>query len=319
MKVFKFVKFIHLETLLEDIETNPIINTTCSIGSIGQEVIIEFPVDLNESQVAELTRVVTSHVPREVFNYKFEKLVDLQKLREEVAVLSQPVKSVTLHNNIDINFYFNAELSPEDEDKLNEIIALHVSPKTEPEVILKGENRDEFGNLTFAQTFPYLYKTANIRKCYKFIAQPNSTTFFDILVTSEIRISGGNIWVRNPEDLTDEDYVEFSIIDKDDILGAFVLICSDCGTMRTPEEVMMPCKNCNSQNRMQVGQGVLELKKFVRTEYFIKSPGDTGKASFEPSSIHGDLIYKGLYMRPAVTTESATPLDIVVRISFYEE
>jgi hypothetical protein len=190
----------------------------------------------------------------------------------------------------------------------------------EPQPVrLDGEARDGMGNLTFAQTFPYLYNTANIRKCYKFVAEPNSTTFYDILVTTELRISGGNIWVRNPGVLTEEDYVEFSVMDKDDVLGAFVLICSDCGTMRTPEEVLMPCKNCSSQNRLQVGQGVLELKKFVRTEYFVKSPADTGKASFEPSSIHGDLIYKGLYMRPSVTTESDTPLDIVVRLSFYEE
>jgi len=161
-------------------------------------------------------------------------------------------------------------------------------------VSLSDEDRDSEGHLTVSQTFHHL-GMVSARKCYKFTATSNQTTFYDIEVTTELRIAGGLCWVRNTTDVHDDDYIEFSIVDKDDVLGLF------------------------STYGLTVGEDVLELSKFIRTEYIKKGSSDDGyKMNFEPVEIHGEPIIAGLYMRIAYTSYGNTDINTVTRLMYYE-
>ena len=160
--------------------------------------------------------------------------------------------------------------------------------------VLDAESRDDNGNLKIAQTFPSL-GMVQIRKGYKFTATAGQTTFYDIEVTTQLRISGGKAWFTNASDVHDDDYVEFSIVDKNDVLGLF------------------------STYGLTVGEDVLELAKFVRTSYVKKGDVVAGHPMcFEPSSIHGDPITQGLFMRAAYDSNGTTDIGMIFDLTFYE-
>jgi len=169
-----------------------------------------------------------------------------------------------------------------------------VEIENQPQVRLIGENRDANGDIILSQTFPHL-NMALIRKMYKFTASAGIKTFYDIEVTTELRISGGEMWVENPTAVRDDDYVEFSVVDKNDVLGYFPLF------------------------GYQIGINVLEIKKFVKTDYLKKNIANEGYSSYLPSDLHGDPVIPGLFFRIGIKSTGTSPIQIKTRLAYYEE
>lgn len=104
---------------------------------------------------------------------------------------------------------------------------------------------------------------------HKYLATAGQTSIFDELVTTEKQIRGG--WYEMMDNnAVVGDYIEFSVVDKDDVLGLF------------------------STYGLTVGVDVLELKKYVKEDYI--NPLHAGNREvIESRSTF--LITAGLYMR----------------------
>ena len=178
-----------------------------------------------------------------------------------------------------------------------------VYPKASPrDVILSEESRDQFGNLTLAQTFPNL-GMVQIREGYDYTADKGIQSFYDIEVTTELRISGGKAWVRNPEDVHVDDILEFSIVDKNGI----VLLPGGGGITLFEYYGLTP------------GVDVILLEKFLRNIRIKKGNQIDGYPMlFEPAAIHGDPLMIGLYMRASCTSNGDTDLNIYYELIYYE-
>jgi hypothetical protein len=147
------------------------------------------------------------------------------------------------------------------------------------------QTHDDNGSMIYAPTLQYDLDLTAIWKGYTYSASANAQSFFDERVTTEIKMRGG--WY---EVLTDQaslgDYIEFSIIDKDDVLGYFQYF------------------------GLTVGVDILELKKFVRTNYI--KPGSASKREYAAASA-SDVV-EGLYFRTTYYNagNNAVPFSIVV-------
>jgi len=169
-------------------------------------------------------------------------------------------------------------------------------------VTLQGEKRDSNGDLIITQTFPNL-GMVQIRQDYKFVAVAGEQTFHDVEVTTELRISGGRRYVINVDDVHENDYMEFSVIDKN-------------GVLIEPESGLSYFQLLG----LTPGVDVLLLEKFVRTSYVKKGNKSDGyMCTYEPSSIHGDPIYQGLFMRASYASFGDTDIDVVYTLLFYED
>ena len=130
-------------------------------------------------------------------------------------------------------------LSSSEEDDLDAIVAAHIADWNTGEPIL---NRDNIP--VYSPT--YSYYPDNLKPTFKgwrYTATAGTQSIFDIEVTSEIRLQGGICHVHNPSDVVSGDYVEFSVVDKDDVLGLFDSL------------------------GLTVGVDVLELAKFCNFDY----------------------------------------------------
>lgn len=131
----------------------------------------------------------------------------------------------------------------------------------------KLEKRNEEGYAVLAPTFEDAQGLTTVWKGHLYVAQPNSLNIFDELIVTQLKLRGG--WYKLLDNGTLGDYLEFSIIDKDNVLGYFDYF------------------------GLTVGQDVLELKKFVRTEYI--SPESKSRNDF--ASGGASEVMAGLYFR----------------------
>ena len=179
-----------------------------------------------------------------------------------------------------------------------------VYPKADPrDVKLAGEIRDQFGNITLTQTFPNL-GMVQIREGYDFTADHGIQSFNDVEVTTELRISGGKCWILNPAAVHPNDRMEFSIVDKNGV----VLVPGGGGLTLFEYYGLTP------------GVDVILLEKFLRNIRIKKGNPDNGyEMLFEPSSIHGDPLMLGLFMRASCISYGDTDLDIYYELIYYEE
>ena len=107
-------------------------------------------------------------------------------------------------------------------------------------------------------------------KGYKYTATAGATNIYDEVVTVEKQLRGG--WYELLDATTKavvDDYIEFAVVDKDDVLGLFATY------------------------GLTVGVDVLELKKYVKTEYI--NPSLLGRQVFMVGSTF--VILAGLYLR----------------------
>ena len=154
------------------------------------------------------------------------------------------------------------------------------------------DNLDKFnenGYRVFAPTFEDTNGLTVIWKGSLHTAQPNSLNIYDELVTTQLKLRGG--WYR----LLDSnaqigDYLEFSIIDKDDVLGYFGFF------------------------GLTVGVDILELKKFIRTEYI--SPNSLEKQEF--ASEGASEVMEGLYFRIYYFNSGSNTVQFTITEKYHE-
>ena len=135
------------------------------------------------------------------------------------------------------------------------------------------------------------------KRSLKGVVPFGTTKFFDTLVESEKRICGGEYWVKNSDvdKIHEDDYIEFSIIDKNDILGLF------------------------STYGLTAGTDILELVKFVYTDYIQKGNPLEGFHSILYEGIKGtNAVVPGLFMRMMCKSHGIQDFGLVWRMYFYE-
>ena len=129
-----------------------------------------------------------------------------------------------------------------------------------------SESRD--GNPVLAPTFEDTQGLYPEWRGYLYTATAGATNIFDEVVTTEKQLRGG--WYELFDDnAVVNDYLEFAVVDKDDVLGLFALY------------------------GMTVGVHVLELKKYVKTEFI--NPTKKERQIFMPQSTF--VVTAGLYLR----------------------
>jgi len=148
--------------------------------------------------------------------------------------------------------------------------------------------KTEDGGIVVGQTYGATPETA-VWKKRKHTAIAGETSFFDIAITTEIRLRGGSYNVLNFDDVHGDDFLEFSVIDKDDVLGLFPLY------------------------GLTVGVDILELHKFVKTEYI-----EDGGFEFGNNSWSAFLVYQGLYLRAAYNSYGTTNINFYTRLLWFE-
>jgi len=103
---------------------------------------------------------------------------------------------------------------------------------------------------------------------HKYTATAGAVSIFDEVVTTEKQLRGG--WYELfDENAVVGDYLEFAVVDKDDVLGLFALY------------------------GLTVGEDVLELKKYVKTDYINVLKRD--RQIFMANSTF--VVTAGLYLR----------------------
>jgi len=120
-------------------------------------------------------------------------------------------------------------------------------------------------------------------------ATAGSTNIYDTVVTTEKRLRGG--WYELLDDnAVVGDYVEFSVVDKDDVLGLFVLF------------------------GLTVGVDVLELRKYVKKDYV--NPVNRTRQSFIGNSAF--TVCAGLYLRSTYVSTGSTNVKFKANTLAYE-
>lgn len=125
---------------------------------------------------------------------------------------------------------------------------------------------------------------------YLYTVTAGSLNFFDERIDTEKQLRGGWYEILDSNSVIG-DYVEQSVIDKDDVLGYFSLY------------------------GLTVGQDVLELKKYVKTEYV--NPSTAGQRQvFAVSSTF--TLAVGLYLRVAYNSIGSNDVQLKVTTLAYE-
>ncbi len=116
---------------------------------------------------------------------------------------------------------------------------------------------------------------------------PGETCYNDYQITTEIRVAYVGYYIQSPVD--PKDYIEMSIIDKDDILGEFA-----------------------ANNLTVNGSDFIQIKKFIYDWHPI-SKSEEFKGLFQ-----GQIVMSGLYLRLAYTSFGSTPIIMNSILSWYQ-
>jgi hypothetical protein len=221
---------------------------------------------------------------------QFQKATNVEQLADELrrsSLSTLRLEHVTCQGETTVVAYWET-LDQGQMNVLTSVVASHVpqpaGPSPEPDP-LQGLPRDDLGNLKVCTWFPALGYIP-VFWGYKFRPIVGETFFYDIHIPSALRIWGGKAFVRGLKDGDDGDYLEFSIVDKDDVLGLFGVY-----GIQPPQ--------------------VLQIKKFVRTMWIRRQSGPDHVIDLVPPPLMGDPLYPGLYMRVAYVCDAAchTPGD----------
>lgn len=155
---------------------------------------------------------------------------------------------------------------------------------------LRGElPKNEDGLPIVAPTFEETQGLTVVWKGSLYIATAGALNIFDEAVTTQIKVRGGWYELMDTNAVVG-DYIEFSIIDKDDVLGLFTTY------------------------GLTVGVDVLELKKFIRKEYV--NPNIYMRQEF--ASDGASTVYAGLYIRIAYLSTGANDVQFKVMEKYHE-
>lgn len=178
--------------------------------------------------------------------------------------------------------------TPIDKDILREEIESENWSEQQP-VIDNSIPKDPNGFPVMAPTFEDAQGLTTVWKGYLYTAEPNSLNIYDELVTTQLKLRGG--WYKLLDDTANiGDYIEFSVIDKDDTLGLF------------------------SMFGLTVGEDILELKKFVRTEYV--NPASFERQDFQSGG--ASEVMQGLYFRTYYFNSGDNPVKFTVTEKYHE-
>ena len=159
------------------------------------------------------------------------------------------------------------------------------------------EARNEFGSIIVSPSFEDVMGLYPKKKMTRHHIVAGEINLLDEEITTERRINGGEYWI----DLDDtgkvhkDDYVDFSIIDKNDVLGLF------------------------STYNLTVGVDILELVKFVKGDIIKKGSVLNGYHSQLYEGIKGtNPVYTGLFQRIMVDSQGTENYDLLGRMYYYE-
>jgi hypothetical protein len=238
---------------------------------------------------------VHTDFPNNVFNE--------DALKREIAadsIITATLSRISSSEDLDtgvttVSFYFAVDLSVDEQAALDAVVAAHTG---EPEVgvqavALVTTSGDPLpisqdGGVRFAPTFEDTNDLQPQWVGHLYKATAGATSIYDEVVDVEKRIRGG--WYEIFGGAVLGDYVEFSVVDKDDVLGYF-----------TPLGLV-------------VGQDVLELQKYVRKEYV--NPGAGGRNNFMANSVWP--LIPGLYMRTTFVSIGDEDVDLKVVTFAYQ-
>lgn len=225
-------------------------------------------------------------------------------LKEEVAAdqaITATLGRISSSEDIDtgvttVSFYFAVDLSADEQTALDAVVAAHTGegpPNASPVVLTRPDGThvpiSQDGGVRFAPTFEDTNDLQPSWEGHLYEAVAGATSIFDELVDTERQIRGGwyEIFSGPP---VHGDYIEFSVVDKDDVLGYF-----------TPLGLV-------------VGQDVLELQKYVLKEYV--NPNSSGRELFMANSVWP--LIAGLYMRTIYVSAGGVNVNFKVVTLAYE-
>ena len=233
---------------------------------------------------------VHTDFPNNVFNE--------DTLRAEVAAdstieatLSRISSSEDLDTGVTtVSIYFTTDLSTEEQTALDAVVAEHTGegpPSASPVILSRPDGEhvpiSQDGGVRFAPTFEDTNDQQPNWEGHLYEAVAGATSIFDEEVTVEKQIRGG--WYEifgGPPVLGD--YIEFSVVDKNDVLGLF------------------------STYGLTVGEDVLELQKYVVKEYI--NPAHSGREVFMANSVWP--LIPGLFMRTTLVSTGSDNINLKV-------
>ena len=215
----------------------------------------------------------------------YQEILDAPLVVVAASHLETAGTSVTVH--------FKAELDIGSEIALDAVVAAHVPRPEVSEAIRIDAPYDISGRPIFATGHKVVAESFR-RKGYMFDASPGTVTFFDVAIDTQIYLQGGAARV-SPNKALRGDKMEFSIVDKNDVMGFFVFY------------------------GMTPGVDVLELKKFV-TDEFIMWWGNEGQTvTVEPGTV--SLLVPGLFLRcayHAVEVAGRESVPVILNYNWFE-
>jgi hypothetical protein len=144
-------------------------------------------------------------------------------------------------------------------------------------------NRTDEGNFIYSPTYfsaPEAWRSKGI----KFTIPGNSVGINDLMISSQLRIQGADFWARSD---IDGNEVEFSVIDKDNVLGYHTIYSLPPGHP-------------------------LELTKFVESNFF-----PSGLYCGSKTATQAHPVVQGLYIRIKYTNNSANEAIMGVNYVWY--
>lgn len=158
--------------------------------------------------------------------------------------------------------------------------------------VLRGEGPvDDEGIPITTPFFRYESTLDGHFKGYQYTATNNTLSIFDELITTEIKVEAGWFEILD-ENAQVGDWIDFSVVDKDDVLGMF------------------------SALGLTVGNDVLEVGNLVRTEYI--NPRSTERCIFRVE--RPATVLPGLYFRVKYNSlGTVNDVDFKVTYQIYED
>ena len=157
--------------------------------------------------------------------------------------------------------------------------------------------RDDWGNPITAPTIESVMGLYPKKKMYSSAVSTPGINIFDNVVTTQRRIVGGEYWIdtNQTNNVHDLDNIEFSVVDKNDVLGLFPLY------------------------GLTVGSDILELCKFILTDYVKKGNASNGFHTQLYAGVKGtNLVYPGLFLRVTYDSYNNMPVTLKWRLAYYE-
>lgn len=155
---------------------------------------------------------------------------------------------------------------------------------------LRSTPKDDDGNPVTAPAFENTGGLHPLWHGHLYTVTAGATNIFDELVTTEKRLRGGWYTLMDGNAVVG-DYIEESVVDKDDVLGYF------------------------GYYGYTVGVDVLELKKYVRTEY-VHPKSEGIRQEFQANSVFS--VVAGLYLRTIFESTGLNDLKLAVTPFGYE-